>query len=524
MRNLQILDCTLRDGGYCNEWNFGFENIQRIITCLQDANIDIVECGFLQDKGEYNSSKTIFTNLNQLEHFLPDDRNGKTYVVMVNFGHFNIENLPNCEDTVIDGIRFAFHKKDRYDALEICKKVKEKGYQVYVQPMVSMSYTDSEFLELVHLSNNIDPYAFYIVDSFGVMKKKDLIRLFYLIDHNLLSNVKLGYHSHNNMQLAYSNAQALLHAESTRDIIIDSSIFGMGRGAGNLNTELFIEYCNNNYIDKFNINPLLIVIDEILNKFYKQKPWGYSLPNYLSAKHNLHPNYAIYLNDKNTLSVEDFDEVFSMIPANKKMNYDKNYISDLYTEYMTTNIGNDKHKDELYKALIGKEVLLIAPGKSSHTEVDKIKEFVSENNVVIIAVNFDYKEIETDFVFISNKKRYEQLDSMDNKKLIITSNIKGEEAYFKTKYIDLINNEESVKDNSGLMAIKMLMNFNLNKIYLAGFDGYSYNLEENYYSKKLELISQNNVIDKMNKGMNKILSIYAEEIKIEFLTTPNKEK
>ena len=138
-------------------------------------------------------------------------------------------------------------------------------------------------------------------------------------------------------------------------------------------------------------------------------------------------------------------------------------------------------------------------------------------------MNFDYKEIETDFVFISNKKRYQQLDSIDNKKLIVTSNIKGEEAYFKTKYIDLINNEESVKDNSGLMAIKMLMNFNLNKIYLAGFDGYSYNLEENYYSKKLELISQNNVIDKMNKGMNKILSIYAEEIQIEFLTTPNKE-
>jgi hypothetical protein len=85
-------------------------------------------------------------------------------------------------------------------------------------------------------------------------------------------------------------------------------------------------------------------------------------------------------------SVEDFDEVFSMIPANKKMNYDKNYISDLYTEYMTTNIGNDKHKDELYKALIGKEVLLIAPGKSSQTEVEKIKEFVSENNVIIIEI------------------------------------------------------------------------------------------------------------------------------------------
>jgi 4-hydroxy 2-oxovalerate aldolase len=514
MRNLEVLDCTLRDGGYCNDWNFGRANIQKIITCLQDANIDIVECGFLQEKGEYNLSRSIFTNLNQLEEFLPEDKSSNTFVVMVNYGGFNVDNLPNCQDTVIGGIRFAFHKKDRYDALEHCKKIKAKGYQVFIQPMVSMSYTDSEFLELINLSNNIDPFAFYIVDSFGVMKKKDLIRLFYLIDHNLLKNISVGYHSHNNMQLAYSNAQAIMQAESSRNMIIDSSIFGMGRGAGNLNTELFIEYCNNNFVDKYSINPLLVVIDEVLNRFYKQKPWGYSLPNYLSAKHNLHPNYAIYLSDKNTLKVEDIDEIFSMFLVDKKVNFDKSYISDLYIEYMAKNIGNEKHK----------EVLLIAPGKTSHTEIAKIKDFIEKKNVAVIAINFNYKEVETDFVFISNIRRYQQLEDVDNNKLIITSNIKGEEAYFKTKYLDLINNEESVKDNAGLMAIKMLMDFNLSKIYLAGFDGYSYNTDDNYYSKKLELISQNNVIDKMNKGMNKILDRYAEEIKIEFLTNPNKGK
>lgn len=522
MKNLQILDCTLRDGGYCNNWNFGYSNIKKIVTCLQDSNVDIIECGFLQDKDEYDISRTKFTNLIQLEGFLPEDKRNKIFVIMINYGSFNIENLPKCEDTIIEGIRFTFRKENMHEALEQCKIIKQKGYRVFLQPMVSLSYSDTEFLELIDLANNIDPYAFYIVDSFGVMKQNELIRLFYLVDHNLSKEIRAGYHSHNNMQLAFSNAQALLQINSSRNMIIDCSIYGMGRGAGNLNTELFLEYCNINFFDKFKIQPVLVVIDEILNRFYKKKPWGYSLPNYLSARHNLHPNYALYLSDKNTLSVENIDEIFSMIPLEKKVIYDENYISKLYIDYMTTNQENICHKDKLYMKLFEKKVLLIAPGKSTQTNSEMIIDFVKKNNVTVIAVNFNYDKVETDFIFVSNIRRYKQLNNINNDKLIITSNIKGENAFYKTKYLDLLNNEESVKDNAGLMAIKMLIKFNVSKIYLAGFDGYSYNVDENYYSEELELINMNNTIDKMNKGMNKILDIYINESNLEFITTRNK--
>lgn len=107
------------------------------------------------------------------------------------------------------------------------------------------------------------------------------------------------------MQLAYSNAQTLVGLETNRNILIDSSIYGMGRGAGNLNTELFIQYLNENSDGNYELKPLLIVIDEILNIFYQKNYWGYSLPNYISAVHNAHPNYASFLDDKKTLTVEE---------------------------------------------------------------------------------------------------------------------------------------------------------------------------------------------------------------------------
>ena len=125
-----------------------------------------------------------------------------------------------------------------------------------------------------------------------------MIRLFYIVDYKLDSNIVLGFHSHNNMQLAYSNAQTLVDIQITRNIIIDTSIMGMGCGAGNLNTELFVEYLNDNFDMHYRLKPLLILIDEVLNIFYYENYWGYSLPNYLSAKYNTHPNYAKYLDEK----------------------------------------------------------------------------------------------------------------------------------------------------------------------------------------------------------------------------------
>ena len=519
MKSIRVLDCTLRDGGYCNQWQFGKENIKRIIDGLFEANIDIVECGFLSNRITYDPNVSKFSIVEEVSAFLPKNKDGRLFVAMMNYGEYSVDELPTYDGKSIDGLRVAFHKKNRYEALELCKQIKAKGYKVFIQPMVSVSYSDSEFIEMINIVNSFEPYAFYIVDSFGMMKNKDLLRLYYMVENNLSSSIKIGFHSHNNMQLAYSNALSLINNQTNRELIIDSSVYGMGRGAGNLNTELFVEYLNDNCEKQYKIKPLLRIIDDILNKFYHENYWGYSLPNYLSAKHNAHPNYAGYLSDKNTLTFENIDEIFEMMLPEKKVAYDKNYIEELYVQYMEK--GNlQTGREELLKSeLAGKKVLLIAPGKSSQTEIDKIASFAKRNDVVSISVNFNYQLLNCNYVFISNLRRFKELDREIKSKCIVTSNIPYDGVYYQTDYKQLLNNKEFVTDNAGLMAIKMLISFGVKEVYLAGFDGYSHEPKENYLDDKMAVVAKNAMLDSMNEGMNKALEEFSKEISIHFLTT-----
>jgi len=520
MSRVKVLDCTLRDGGYCNQWLFGFKNTKKIVSGLVEANVDIIECGFLTNKVIYQKDVTKFTSMEEVAAVIPEDRKGKLFVCLMNFGEYRLEDIPEYDGITLDGLRVAFHKKDMVAALELCEGIKSRGYKVFIQAMVSLNYSDEEFLELIHRVNNFEPFAFYIVDSFGVMKRKDLTRLFYMVEHNLKEDIYIGYHSHNNMQLAYSNAQALVDIQTKRSLIIDSSIFGMGRGAGNLNTELFVEYLNDNIATNYVLKPLLKIIDEVLNNFYLSNYWGYSLPNYLSAAHNCHPNYASYIDDKKTLTVENMDEIFSMMSDEKRSNYDKAYIEELYVRYMATGKFYEKHLVELKKIFVGKKVLIIAPGKSVEDEKEKVIACAALDDVVSISINFDYQHCETDFIFLSNLRRFRELDENKRGKAIVTSNIPSDGVYLQTNYAELLNNIEAVQDNAGMMLIKFLIKTCVKEVLLAGFDGYSHDPSQNYAEQQMTLITRKAVLDAMNVGMSTMLSEYAKQIKIEFLVEP----
>ncbi|MCD7804491.1 MAG: aldolase catalytic domain-containing protein [Oscillospiraceae bacterium] len=520
MKHIQALDCTLRDGGYCNDCHFGFENEKKIVAGLMEANIDIIECGFFMNTVTYDKDHTRFTSLDQVAKIIPEKRDGKIFVMLADHGKFVPEDLPVYDGSSIDGLRVAFHKKDMLGGLEDCRIVKEKGYKVFVQAMVSVSYTDEEFLELIRCVNEVEPYAFYIVDSFGMMKKKDLTRLFYMVEHNLKDTIKIGFHSHNNMQLAYSNAQALVHINTDRDLIIDSSVYGMGRGAGNLNTELFLEYLNENADGKYELKPLLTIIDEILSGFYQRNPWGYSLPNYLSAKHNVHPNYAGYLDSKKTLTAQSMDEIFSLMDDDKRVSYDKDYIEDLYIKYMATGKVNETHLTDLKEMVYGKSVLIIAPGRSIVEEKEKIVQCARYDADVSISINFDYAELDTDYIFLSNLRRFRELDTSKRDKCIVTSNIPAVDVYLQTNYKTLLNDNNAVRDNAGMMLVKFLMQLGARKVYIAGIDGYSTDPNQNFADEKMTFYTKKAVFEAMNEGMTEVLKKYKEEIEIEYVTTP----
>ncbi len=220
---------------------------------------------------------------------------------------------------------------------------------------------------------------------------------------------------------------------------------------------------------------------------------------------------------KKTLTVEDMNEIFDMMDEEKRLSYDKDYIEEVYLRYMATGQVQEAHKAELKEKLTDKKVLLIAPGKSSVDEAERIAKFVGKNDVVSISVNFDYTNVETDFIFLSNLRRFRELSADKRGKCIVTSNIPADNIYFQTKYKDLLTDIEAVKDNAGLMAIKFLMTYGVKEIYLAGFDGYAHDVKENYGDSQMAFITRNAVLDAMNEGMTAVLKQYANDVDIHFL-------
>lgn len=520
MNSLMVLDCTLRDGGYINDWMFGQENIHKTIFKLTEAKINIIECGFLTKKKDTSPNSSQFNSVEQIESILPSEKDNSIYVAMINFGEFDIDELSSRKEGGLDGIRVAFHKKDREEALEFCQVIKEKGYMVFLQPMVSLSYSDKEFLDIIHKTNQIKPFAFYIVDSFGAMKRDDLLHLFYLTDYNLSDEICIGFHSHNNSQLSYSHAQTLSNHLTNRDLIIDSSVMGMGRGAGNLNTELFAEYLNHFHGANYKVSSLLQIMDDVIAPIFENTHWGYSLPQYLSAMHNCHPNYASYLDNKNTLTFENINELFAIMDIEKKAVFDIEYIKNLYTQYQGTKSTDNIALKELKEQLKGKEVLILAPGKSLKEEKEVVEKAI-EKSTVVIAVNFIPKDFKTDFVFVSNLRRWEAMQDEEKHNIIVTSNIRELEGIdYVVNYTDLINNVDAVKDNAAMMLISLLISLEVKLIKLAGLDGYSYKTDDNFVQHNMEFMKDTSIMEAMNLGMSDVLSKYAKIIDISFITNP----
>jgi 4-hydroxy 2-oxovalerate aldolase len=516
-----MLDCTLRDGGYINDWYFGFENTREVIRGLVASEIDIIEVGYLSQTRKHEKGRTIYNTLSEISEVLPTNRGNKMFVVMINFGEYNVEDIPDYDGSSINGIRVVFHKKQLEGAAEFCKKLSKKGYRVFFQPMVAMSYTDDEFLATIKSANEINPFAFYIVDSFGVMKQQDLLRFYFLSHNNLNEEITLGYHSHNNLQLAYSNAQTFATLVTSRNLIIDSSIFGMGRGAGNLNTELFTQFLNEAKGTDYAIEPLLKVIDEVIAKEHEKNFWGYSLPFYISAKHNVHPNYASFLDDKNTLTFEGLDTIISRIEGDKKSGFSPDYAEELYIAYMSEGKTNEQHIGELKEKLSDKSVLIIGPGKSAQDEVEKLRQFANDENVVVVSINHEFPEIKPDFVFLSNARRLSSLPDDLGYKLIVTSNVSAKDYFLKVSYANLVNEVATVEDNAGLMAINLFEHLGVKKIYLAGIDGYSAEARLNYADENYMFEMKQQVRHLMNAGMQEVINDYAQKADIEFVTSSN---
>ena len=522
MNSLKVLDVTLRDGGCVNNFNFGQNYMEKILAAQEASGVEIIEMGYIDENKGSVSGRTQYINEQVIpECILKNKKPGVTYVAMMDYGKFNVDNLHERTEDGIDGIRMAFHKKNRLDVIELGRTIIDKGYQLYIQPMITLRYSDAELLELINLVNKQLPDAsgFYIVDSFGEMRPNDMSRVLNLVDHNLIPSMTLGFHSHNNLQMSYSNAIAMLQFPTNRDVMLDCSIMGMGKGAGNLNTELLLEHLNLYYGKNYKIAPLLEVIDKVLNQLHSEFYWGYAPEYYLSAANQCTPSYASHFYNKHMLPIDQVGELLGMIAPEKKVSFDKNYAEEIYRQYNEgKSVDDSSVVEELKVAFADKTALLIAPGKSIASAMEDIKSIAASKDVITIGLNTDLDI--NDYLLTTRKDIYDQAVT-DGKNILVCSNVsKGGRGNVKIlNYKNWVEVDERTHDSSSVIALNLLKVCGVKSVKLAGFDGFSANINENYFDPNMRHPVTIEQVERRNRYYKEFINrVRACGIDVEFVT------
>lgn len=577
MGELKLLDCTLRDGGYLNDWKFGHNNLISIYERLIDSNVDYIELGFLDDRRQFDIDRSIMPDTDCMEKIYGTvDKKGKKVLGMIDYGTCSIDHIKPASESYIDGIRVIYKKHLRVEALDFCRQLKELGYIVFSQLVSVTSYTDEEMLDLIRLANEAKPDAVSMVDTYGLMHQNNLRHFIDLLDKNLDPDIALGYHGHNNFQMGYANCIAMLEYKTDRTMLVDGTLYGMGKSAGNAPIELIAMHMNQKYGKDYKISQMLEAIDVNIMNFCQPTTWGYNLFFYLAASNDCHPNYVADLMNKKTLSIKSINELLSRLEGEKKLLYDKKYMEDLYLEYQSHDIDDTDaikrlsarfdslstdifeyegdHEHNVDGTNVQKNILVIGPGSSVSTEREKLDAFIEktreadgDENLEIIAINYIPSEIPIDMLFISNSKRYLQMssalarlisteavdtkpkydengmpidESSDRIQIIATSNVTSKRIDFDytLNYSSLIDEDADIIDNSFIMLLKALVKAGVKKVNVAGFDGYSED-KLNFINPEMEYTFIKDRTEELNQYAKDKLAELASDIKVNFVTT-----
>ena len=523
--DIKLLDCTLRDGGYVNDWEFGHDNLVSIFERLVDAGVDIIEIGFLDERRSFDINRSIMPDTDSVQKIYGQLNKKNSMVVgMIDFGTCGLDKIKPCNESFLDGIRVIFKKHLREPAMAFCGELKKLGYKVFAQLVSVTSYSDEEILDLVRLANMIKPYAVSMVDTYGLLHQDNLKHYFDLLNDNLDMEIGLGYHAHNNFQMGYANCITMLKQKVQRSMVVDGSVYGMGKSAGNAPIELIAMHMNQTLQKNYHISQILEAIDSNISQFYQPATWGYNMFYYLAASNDCHPSYVSNLMNRRTLSVKSINEILGKLEGEKKLLYDKDYIEKLYVDYQANEVNDDKDMSTLKAEFSASKILLVGPGMTMVTQKQLVDEFIAENHPTIISINYIPEAIKPDYIFLSNAKRYLQLAtrlSQGDYTIIATSNVtETSNGTFKyvLNYSSLIDESAQIVDNSLVMLLKALINTNVTGVTLAGFDGYT-NDSSNYFNDSMEYDFVKGMAEYLNQYTVKFLKEIKPKMTVKFLTS-----
>jgi len=488
---MKILDCTLRDGGYYTNWDFDQELTNDYFKLVKSLPIEIIEMGYRGNTSKKNAyfGEYYFLTISNLKRIKSIIGNKKKISIMVDLKDWRSvsdlkKNLSKCRG-VVDIVRFAVAPNKLGEFKDFLKVTKSLGFKVCVNLMYShVILKNSELIRRVlKLKKFFD--VLYIVDSYGTLITGDVENIINKIK-KIDDKIPIGFHPHNNLEMALANS---IEAIKNNIDYLDCTITGMGRGAGNLKTELLITYLNlKKKIMKINdYKNIAHVVNQFEEMKLKEK-WGTSLPYMISG------------------STQNPQAEAMQLIKSKRYN-----LSDIIS-YLT----KKEKKDIIIKKSLSfkkKSILIIGGGNTVKKNYNYIKELLKKDLSIYIIFsssrNFDlFNNIKNDSILcitgneinkINKKKLITQkflVNNIVDDKTILPKNLKN---FHKLK----VNNLDKKINNAPLaISLSAAKQINAKNVFLIGFDGYEklnkindyslYNENQkifNFYKNKLNLIS-----------------------------------
>ena len=529
-KKIALLDCTLRDGAYINGSRFGTSAIKGIIKKLQEARTDIIEVGWLKDAAHEEGS-TYYHLPQDAAPYMVDRQDGIEYVAMIDWDRYDVDNLPPCDGKSINAVRVVFPHGKHREGIAVAERVREKGYRIFLQAANTLAYSEADLKDLAQCINACRPVAISVVDTFGAMFEEDLARIVRTLDAALDPAIAMGFHSHNNQQLSFALTMHFVEllAESERSAIVDASLCGMGRGAGNATTELVASYLDRKQNGNYDMDAILDAIDTYMEPFREAYTWGYSTPYFVAGMYQCHVNNIAYLQRNHRTNARDMRNIIASLSQAERRKYDYDLLERRYLENQSRLVDDEAAVRALRQEFAGRTVLLVAPGRSVIDKRTRVHAFIKKEQPVVIGVNAICDGYAYDYLFFVNSARCDYAKNAHGKtfaetKKILLSSIKTEGAEGEL----ILNFNRAIKrgwphfDNAVISALRLLNSIGAKKVAIAGFDGFRHAYNESYADPSLPTLNPDNRWDELNVEISAIfedvLSSTRGSMEISFVT------
>jgi 4-hydroxy 2-oxovalerate aldolase len=290
---IKVMDCSIRDGGLINNWQFSDEFVRATYKALCEAGVDYMEIGYKASKSQFDVNKVgkwRFCEDDDIRRITDGIEPVSKLSCMVDIGRVDPNDIVKQSESPFSMIRVACYIKEVDKAIDLCNAIMDKGYETTVNIMAVSTNLEREIDEALSDLSKTNVPIVYVVDSYGAMYSEDVTFLVKKYK-DALPGKTIGIHTHNNRQLAFSNTiQSIIDGAN----MLDASVFGIGRGPGNCCVELLLGFLQN---PKYKLRPILQLIQEYYLPLSKKIEWGYIIPYMVTGILNEHPRVAIAFRD-----------------------------------------------------------------------------------------------------------------------------------------------------------------------------------------------------------------------------------